>query len=536
MTAELFRELFQACAAGSFALLLVAALRSPLRRQFGSQATYATWLLVPLATVAVWLPAANRVASDGVVAITLSQPLALAAHAAGNDSTDLRPWLLSIWAVGAVLTAALFVVRQQRFNRLIQRQPDHAYDIITGHGPAVVGWWRSRIVLPADFQERYSVHEQQLVLAHEQAHLSRGDIHAQTLATGLRCLLWFNPLVHYAAGWFRFDQELACDATVLAQFPSQRRRYGDAMLKTQLAEFGLPVGCHWQASHPLKERVAMLKQPLPGPSRRLTGLLLTLCLTLAGSYAAWAAQPPNPVKSTPAASPPWLTTITSDDDLTPPVYPADAKAKGLSGKVVLELLVGVDGKVKQVKLVSSEGGSGFEQASISAARKWKIHPATKDGKPVQGWVRVPVEFKPDSAQDEPQDKATPAVGRALAGIPSEAATTATFTLSPGSDGLRSRIGSTEVQSAPAVLDDASRTLPHYPADALARKLGGLVILNVLIDDRGSARKILIERSEPAGVFDQAAIEAMRRWKYQPGGKDGKPAQYWLRIPVRFDPA
>ena len=87
-----------------------------------------------------------------------------------------------------------------------------------------------------------------------------------------------------------------------------------------------------------------------------------------------------------------------------------------------------------------------------------------------------------------------------------------------------------------MLDDASRTLPHYPADALARKLGGLVILNVLIDDRGSARKILIERSEPAGVFDQAAIEAMRRWKYQPGGKDGKPAQYWLRIPVRFDPA
>src|SRR5688572_23252859 len=112
-----------------------------------------------------------------------------------------------------------FALRQRRFNRLVERKAGSAFDTVSGHGPAVVGWWRSRIVLPEDFRERYSRGERRRVLAHEIAHLRRGDIHAQAFATGLRCLFWFNPLVHYAAGLFRFDQELACDATVLEQFP-----------------------------------------------------------------------------------------------------------------------------------------------------------------------------------------------------------------------------------------------------------------------------------------------------------------------------
>jgi beta-lactamase regulating signal transducer with metallopeptidase domain len=129
------------------------------------------------------------------------------------------------------------------------------------------------------------------------AHLRRGDIHAQLLATGLRCLFWFNPLLHYAARMFRFDQELACDATVLAAFPRGRGRYGSAMLKTQLAGFGLPVGCHWQSSHPLKERIEMLKQPLPARMRKRTGAAMVAVLMCAGTWAAWAAQPAQPAQA-----------------------------------------------------------------------------------------------------------------------------------------------------------------------------------------------------------------------------------------------
>ena len=82
-----------------------------------------------------------------------------------------------------------------------------------------------------------------------------------------------------------------------------RRRYAEALLKTQLATqsaWRLPVGCHWQSIHPLKERVAMLKRPLPVRSRRLAALMFITALTGAVTYTAWAAQPlvaPGPTSS-----------------------------------------------------------------------------------------------------------------------------------------------------------------------------------------------------------------------------------------------
>jgi hypothetical protein len=77
------------------------------------------------------------------------------------------------------------------------------------------------------------------------------------------------------------------------------------LLKTQLANesaWRMPVGCHWQSTHPLKERVAMLKYPSPGRARRLSGIAVALALTLVGSYAVWAFQPDALVPAVPGAS------------------------------------------------------------------------------------------------------------------------------------------------------------------------------------------------------------------------------------------
>ena len=70
----------------------------------------------------------------------------------------------------------------------------------------------------------------------------------------------------------RLDQELACDAQVVAAHPAARRSYAEAMLKTQLAGRPLPLGCYWPApaAHPLVERIACSsrgpgRRPPPGP-------------------------------------------------------------------------------------------------------------------------------------------------------------------------------------------------------------------------------------------------------------------------------
>jgi hypothetical protein len=81
---------------------------------------------------------------------------------------------------------------------------------------------------------------------------------------------------------------------VLSKHGDVRRRYADALLKTQLATdaaWRQPIGCHWQSVHPLKERISMLKRPLPGSTRRFIGLACIAALTAAASYATWAGQP-----------------------------------------------------------------------------------------------------------------------------------------------------------------------------------------------------------------------------------------------------
>jgi hypothetical protein len=149
-------------------------------------------------------------------------------------------------------------------------------------------------VLPIDFETVYTPEERRFVLAHEEAHRKRSDVLVNAIASVWLCLFWFNPLMYWAIARLRFDQELACDAAVFDESDTGRRRYAEALLKTQLAAdsaWRMPVGCHWKSGHPLKERVAMLKHPLPGFLRRLSGVVLASVLITSGCFVVWAVQP-----------------------------------------------------------------------------------------------------------------------------------------------------------------------------------------------------------------------------------------------------
>ena len=161
-------------------------------------------------------------------------------------------------------------------------------------GPMIVGAWHSKIVVPTDFEARYSPEEREWVLAHERAHQARHDVAVNTIASFALCLFWFNPLMYRALAWLRLDQELACDALVLSQRDGARRRYADVLLRTQLASESArhsSVSCHWQSAHPLKERIVMLKRSLPTRPRRIAGFAFVAALTGVASYAAWSGQP-----------------------------------------------------------------------------------------------------------------------------------------------------------------------------------------------------------------------------------------------------
>jgi TonB family protein len=311
------------------------------------------------------------------------------------DATVASPNWTWLWSAGFVIALTILVGMQASFQRRLgslQPGADGAQRSDRIAGPALVGAWRPRLVLPSDFESRYDAAQQRLVLAHEQAHLRRGDTVVNALAALALCVFWFNPLVYWAVGRLRFDQELACDAEVMGDQPESRREYADAMLKTQLAAdaaWRLPIGCQWQACHPLKERISMLKHPVPNTSRRLGGTGLVVALGLLASVATWAAVPVDG-----DTKPRGIRSLVATDSVVSPVYPEQARKDKIEGMVVLDILIDGDGKVTDARVVSAKPAGVFEQASIDAARQWRFTPGRlDDGTPMVGWMRVPVEFK-----------------------------------------------------------------------------------------------------------------------------------------------
>ncbi len=90
--------------------------------------------------------------------------------------------------------------------------------------------------------------------------------------------------MHIAASRFRFDQELACDADVMASHGARRQAYASAMLKTQAAGAPALATCHWQSSHPLKERIMQLQQTTTSTARRRAGHLIVALLACASVF------------------------------------------------------------------------------------------------------------------------------------------------------------------------------------------------------------------------------------------------------------
>jgi beta-lactamase regulating signal transducer with metallopeptidase domain len=300
MSGELFRLLAGTTLATSIAVALVGLLRRPVRIAASARVGYWLWLLVPAAMIGVLLPAPHGVVVSraavfpGHIGSVLTA--AVSGHVAPRRRTEIINIALLIWGAGFLTFGVLTTKRQQSLSpilRSLTRDPDGFH---RGHVdvPMLVGAWNPRIVVPADFEARYSKVERDLILAHERAHASRHDVAAILFGSFVVCVYWFNPLIYRALSWLRMDQELACDAHVLDDHGNARRQYAETLLKTQLAAESarrLPLGCHWQSIHPLKERVAMLKRPYPARARRLAGASFIVALTGATAYAAWAAEP-----------------------------------------------------------------------------------------------------------------------------------------------------------------------------------------------------------------------------------------------------
>jgi TonB family protein len=84
-------------------------------------------------------------------------------------------------------------------------------------------------------------------------------------------------------------------------------------------------------------------------------------------------------------------------------------------------------------------------------------------------------------------------------------------------------------SAPRALDAPD---PEYSEEARKAKYQGTVVLWMVVDPNGTPQQVRVTRKLGMGL-DEKAVEAVRRWKFEPAMKDGKPVAVQISVEVNF---
>ena len=326
--------------ATSALMVLVLILREPVRRTFGASVAYALWLLPAARSL---LPTFTQTVERTVAVepepllLPVSQSIAPAAMAA--PAFDWVTLIIALWLTGAVtmLGRGLAIYLNQR--RTILRDSvqlarlDGIRIVRSEHvrGPAAFGLFDRIVVVPFDFEQRFTERQRSLALEHELAHHRRGDLFANHFAFVLLCLQWFNPLAWAAHSAFRFDQEAACDSRVLDKVePAERVTYGAAIARAASGRMLLFAGALDRPTT-LSRRLKIMTRHPSGRARSLGYLLVSgavlLALPLTASTAVEYLDVPaiKPIRALPAPAvvpSPALAVLQAGVAPAPPVPPS----------------------------------------------------------------------------------------------------------------------------------------------------------------------------------------------------------------------
>lgn len=530
MSAEILQQLWHSNLVVSLTLLLVLALRGLWLRCFGSGNALLLWLSVPLVLIALCLPTPQQSQPPlpGFASFpSASQwvPMASGLPKAVPDTNPSVDWgllVLTLWLLGGLLLMVAMFLRQRRFLRALGRlEPVSGRCYLSESqtiGPVLLGAVRPRIVLPADFYQRYSQTQQQLILAHERCHLNRGDAQASLLATTILCLYWFNPLVYLAWSRFRMDQELACDAVVLRRHPKARREYAEAMLSTQRTEPGLPVGCTWQSSHPLKRRINMIYSR---PKTRLwlfAGSLSTLSASAFLCAAAWASQHNGTVMTISAAIP-------ADSSILVSAPPPSVRQSSESVNQVPSMPVTSTAPAAQTLMGRHSPADPQPQTQRSSdVPKASVRVVSSSSQMAVGSAGANSQVHRQGSGSSPSDRTaaqgperTPAAVIASSRPNFPTTVWAPRLLSyPGMPERDMPVGEVEgslwVMALEAELDDQGRITQIKRSDHQTINVG-----------RGSLRR-----------YERLATRAVREWDFQPAKVDGRPVASTVVLPFVFE--
>jgi TonB family protein len=227
------------------------------------------------------------------------------------------------------------------------------------------------------------------ILLHELAHIRRHDLWANAVAAVATALFWFHPLVWMLARRMRAEQELACDDVVLNEgiVPTS---YAELLLDSASGFRSTALfGCAMAGSGAFKYRLVHVldRARLRATTRTAlvsAGLALLAAVVALGLMQPAMAQGVHEIGG--KVKPPELI------QKVEPSYTEEAKDAKIQGRVVVRVIVGTDGKIREPRIVTSLD-PGLDANAIEALEQWLFKPATREGEPVAVRAQVEMNFR-----------------------------------------------------------------------------------------------------------------------------------------------
>ena len=277
-------------------------------------------------------------------------PAAQAAAPAFSPAT-LIPLAWGLGIAAMLLYAAVSYFRLSRQVRLSAPAGKRVYRCDTISTPFILGIVNPKIYLPSDLDERTAVS----VLAHEQAHLRRGDHLWKPLGYVLLSIYWFNPLCWVAYFLFCRDVEQACDEAVIERMDTQQKKDYSAALLDCAAPNRIQVCPLAFAEVGVKQRIAGVLN-YRKPKFWVVALVALLCVSLTAGLLT------DPVKATKAENNTQQTLPTGTEISTTVGVPLNVRSEPtLNAPAIAMLETGT-----QIQILRTQSVDGIIWAYVSA--------------------------------------------------------------------------------------------------------------------------------------------------------------------------
>jgi TonB family protein len=465
------------------------------------------------------------------------------------------PWLLLAWAAGVTLTAAWTALGAWRVRRIVHagKSTEFAGDfsipvLISPPSPVPMacGIWKPAVVLPP-VARNWPPERLQAVIAHEVAHIQRGDLWALAIGHVACCLYWFHPLAWLAARQLRIERERACDDAVLIGGIAAPDYATHLMeLARGLRRPRIPSAAMADLSG-LEARVRALldskrnHRPMsPRAAFATVAAFLAILLPAAAVHAqqpAAPAPPPSPaqhpvaaVENAPAPvkqrrARPVL--IAQAQAAPAPVPPSPAGTAIISGVVQdsssaripnCSIAVTSPSGVESGQLVVQTNPVGAYQLPALPAGRYVVEfrvpgfaLARREVTLTEGQqATVNVTLTVGSVQE-----AVTVVGKRSAAAPAPAGA------------QRVRVGG-NVQAARLI----AQSTPVYPQELQQEGITGSVVIKAGISTTGEPVTLQVI-SSPDSRLTRAAVEAVQQWRYSPTLLNGEPIPIETQVTVDF---